>query len=146
MKTQTVNTFAKTIVLGSIVSAAVLFSTAAHATNGTTSPKHVDSVASAIVKPEIKYIGVDNDQLLSFTVKYNNVAGRKFNLTVLDENGDNLFSATYNDKTFVKSFKLPAYSVNNLTFLIQDAKESFREVFNIDVNTREITDVVVRKN
>ena len=144
MKTQT--TIAKTIVLGSILSVAVLFSTTAHATNGTASPKHVDSVANTIVKPEIKYIGVDYDQLLSFTVKYSNQTGRKFNLTVLDENGDNLYSATYNDKNFVKSFKLPAFSVNNLTFLIQDAKESYREVFNIDVNTREITDVVVRKN
>jgi hypothetical protein len=144
MKTQTVNTIVKTIALGSILSASVLFATTANAANGTTNPMHVDSVATT--KPEIKYVGVDTDELLSFNVKYNNPTGRKFSLLVLDENGENLFSAVYNDKKFVKSFKLPAFSVNNLTFLIQDAKGSYREVFNIDVNTRQVTDVVVSKN
>lgn len=143
MNNQSVNNIAKTIFLGTLLSVTVLFATTAKAAGNSGNPVSVDSVAS---KAEIKYAGLDADELLSFTVKYNNPSGRRFSLLVLDENGENLFNAIYSDKKFSKAFKLPAASVNNLTFLIQGVKENFKEVFNIDVNTRQVTDVVVSKN
>lgn len=143
MKKQSVSTIAKTIFLGSILSAAILGSTTAHANPSSGELIRVDSIAT---NAEIKYIGVDNDEYLSFTVRYSNPTGEKFTLLVLDENGEGLFRSTYSDKKFRKAFKLPKASINNLTFLIQGAKESYKEVFDVSVNTREIADVVVSKN
>ncbi len=143
MKNQSVNNTAKTIFLGAILSVATLLATTAKAASISGNPASVDSVST---KAEIRYVGLDADELLSFTVKYNNPSGRRFNLLVLDESGESLFNGVYNDKKFNKAFKLPAASVNNLTFMIQGVKENYKEVFNIDVNTRQITDVVVSKN
>lgn len=143
MKKQSVNTIAKRFFLGSLLAAAVLFSASASAHNNTDSLTTADP---AVTKAEIKYIGIDTDELLSFTVKFNNPSGSKFTLLVFDENNENLFKATYADTKFNKAFKLPKTSINKLTFQILGAKENFKEVFDVNISTREIADVVVRKN
>ncbi len=146
MKTQSVNAITKKLFLGSILSAAILFSVNANAStaNGS-STNRIDSAAN---KAEISYKGVDKNELLSFTVKYKNESGSKFSLVVFDDSGESpLFKATYTDKNFSKEFKMPKTTeINKLTFLILNGKESYREVFDVNINTREITDVVVSRN
>lgn len=144
MKKHSLNNIAKKFFLGSLLSAAVFLSANANtiANNMTPVTTGVDSVAG---KLEIRYAGLDNNEL-SFSVKYNNPTGNSFNLLVLDENGENLFKGTYSDKKFEKKFKLPKTEINNLTFLIQAGKETFKEKFDVNISTREVEDVIVRKN
>jgi C4-type Zn-finger protein len=146
MKTQSVNAITKKLFLGSILSAAILFSANANASTVNGSTNRVDS--AVVSKAEISYKGVDKNELLSFTVKYKNESGSKFSLLVFDNSGEApLFKAAYNDKNFSKEFKMPkSTEISKLTFLILNGKESYKEVFDVNINTREITDVVVNRN
>lgn len=145
MKKQSVNAIeiAKKLFLGSVMSAALVFSANAHNTI-VSGPRTSVSADPASGKAEIKYAGISNNEL-SFNVKYNNPSGTSFTLLVLDENGESLYKAAYFDKKFDKTFKLPKEEVSKLTFLIQAGKETFKERFDVNINTREVEDVVVRK-
>ena len=95
---QSINTIAKRFFLGNLLVAALFLSASANT-------RH-----SAIISPEkveVKYTGLDVNNLLSFNVKYSNPTGNTFSLVVLDENGDQLFKGSYGDKNFDKTFKLP---------------------------------------
>lgn len=140
MKTQSVRAVVRMIILGVILSVAVTFGANA-ATPGNDS---VDSVASKQLN--IRYAGVDADQLLSFNVKYNNPTGQKFSITVYDGNGELLYRDNYSDKVFKKEFRLAKNDISRLTFVVQAGKQISKEEFNVSISTREIIDVVASRN
>ncbi len=133
MKTQ-INNIAKRFVLGTLFVAALSVANA----------KNPTSVTSAD-KVEVKYTGVDVNNQLSFNIKYANPSGNTFSLTVLDENGDQLFKGAYGDKSFDKTFKLPKSEMSKVSFVIEDTKASYKEKFDVNIKTRVIEDVIVSR-
>lgn len=135
MTKQSVNAIVKVLML-TVVLTAMLFVTVL--ANPTTTDNNKEKV-------EVKYTGYFNNEL-SFNVKFNNPTGNSFLLIVLDENGESLYKHSYSDKNFSKRFVLSKDETSKLTFLIlQNGKESFKEKFEVNINTREIEDVIVTK-
>ena len=133
MKNQ-INNIAKRFVLGTLFVAALSVANA----------KTTATVTSAD-KVEVKYTGVDVNNQLSFNIKYANPSGNTFSLVVLDENGDQLFKGAYGDKSFDKTFKLPKSEMSKVSFVIEDAKSSYKEKFDVNIKTRVIEDVIVSR-
>lgn len=135
MKKQSIQTIAKRFFLGNLMVAAMFLS--ANASTGNTT--------AASDKAEVKYTGTDKDNQLSFHVKYVNPSGNTFNLTVIDENGETMYKNFYGDKQFDKTFKLPKLENAKYTFVIEDAKSSYKEKFDVNVKTQVIENVSVSK-
>ncbi len=97
-------------------------------------------------KVEVNYTGFFNNDL-SFNVRFHNPGGNYVSLTVLNEEGESLFKSNFSDKKFEKKFVLlKDADVNKLTFQFQSGKEVYKESFDINVITREVSDVVVKRN
>ena len=94
---------------------------------------------------EVKYIaGKDGDAL--FNVVYNNVAGRRFSVIVLDEFGNKLYQNSFSDKQFDRKFKLAdPESTNSLTFIIHNYGDNSEQRFQVDASNRVIEDVEVKE-
>jgi len=94
---------------------------------------------------KITFLGADEDMVL-FHVTYANPEGDKFTIFVRDQDHDLLYTQTYNDKSFSKQFRLQKADKSQITFTIRNAKkEDITKTFQINVNTRLIEDVAVRK-
>lgn len=92
---------------------------------------------------EVKYLGSSNDAVI-FDVTFDNPTGSKFIVTVLDEDGNEIFRAGYSEKKFDKKFELPKPDSGKLTFVINDSKDvDLKQSF--EINTHEIESVVVTK-
>ncbi|HCL04453.1 MAG TPA: hypothetical protein DHW64_00025 [Chitinophagaceae bacterium] len=97
-------------------------------------------------KIEVNYTGFFNNDL-AFNVRFDNPSGNNVTLTVINEDGENLFKSNFSDKKFEKKFVLlKDADVYKLTFLFQSGKEVYKESFDINVTTREVADVVVKRN
>ena len=97
-------------------------------------------------KIEVNYTGFFNNDL-AFNVRFDNPGGNNVTLTVINEDGENLFKSNFSDKKFEKKFVLlKDADVYKLTFLFQSGKEVYKESFDINVTTREVADVVVKRN
>lgn len=134
MKKQTVNTIVKNTILSIFSLVLVLQANA----NDTVVPETKSTKGI-----EILYAGHSNDNL-AFNVKFANPTGKTFTLFVLDEFGQSLYKANYTDKNFKKKFMVPK-DESVLTFVIQAGKEVYREKFDVNIRTREIEDVIVKK-
>jgi hypothetical protein len=97
-------------------------------------------------KVEVKYKGVDKNQMLAFQVKYTNLSGNSFNIIIKDANQEILFQGNYNDVDFNKTFKLPKEEMNSLVFVIEDNKKNIIEKFNISYETNLVENVIINKN
>lgn len=97
-------------------------------------------------KIEVNYTGYFNNDL-AFNVKFDNPSGNNVTLTVINEDGENLFKSNFSDKKFEKKFVLlKDADVYKITFLFQSGKEVYKESFDINVTTREVSEVVVKRN
>jgi hypothetical protein len=97
-------------------------------------------------KIEVNYTGFFNNDL-AFNVRFDNPSGNNVTLTVINEDGESLFKSNFSDKKFEKKFVLlKDADVYKLTFLFQSGKEVYKESFDINVTTREVADVVVKRN
>lgn len=141
MKKQTIQSIAKRFFLGNLAVALMFLSA-----NATLHPnKNIGTVYNVSGNAEVKYTGVDANNLLSFKVKYNNTSGNNFILTVIDEDGQGLFKGVYSDNKFEKTFKLPKSEVNKVTFVLEDTKTSVKEKFTVNVKTNVSEEVIVSK-
>ena len=104
---------------------------------------------AAIVKANeshVEYAGVAQNDNVAFNVQYKNEAGSNFNLTVLNENGDIIFSQQYNDKNFNKKIIIETLPEDaHVTFIIKGADANVRESFNINTNIKQVKNVEVTK-
>jgi hypothetical protein len=93
----------------------------------------------------VKYLGLQDDMVV-FNVAYTNPHGDKFSIIVKDQDGTQLYQVVYNDKNFYKQFRLPRADKSKLTFIIRNYREAdIAKTFEINVNTRYIEDVAVKK-
>ncbi len=141
MKTQSIQTIAKRFFFGNLLAATLFLSASAKTNSSNLHPAYAPAG-----KVEVKYTGLDLNNLLSFKVRYSNPNGSTFALTVLDENGEPLFKGYYSDKSFDKTFKLPKSEVNKLAFVIEDGKNSVREKYTVNIKTNVSEEVIVSKN
>jgi len=141
MKKQSIQTIAKRFFFGNLLVAALFLSANAKAMPA----KNSTPAFAPTGKVEVKYTGIDLNNLLSFKVKYSNPTGSTFNLIVLDEAGEPLFKSYYTDKVFDKTFKLPKSEVSKITFVIEDGKNDVKEKFTINIKTNVTEEVTVSK-
>jgi hypothetical protein len=94
---------------------------------------------------EVKYIGGREDELV-FKVVYNNITGSRFNLKVLDADGNQLFQHAYSDTNFDKTFKVDGVdSYGKLTFIIRNFQDNSTQTFEVSSNTHLVEDVEVKE-
>jgi hypothetical protein len=138
MKKQAITTIAKRLFFGNLLAAAMFLSAQASPvnTNNNFGPD----------KAEVKYTGIDKENLLSFKVKYSNPTGSNFSLSVLDENGEAIYKGYFNDKNFDKTVKLPKFDAGKLSFLIEDGKNGVKEQYTVNIKTSVLEEVTVSKN
>lgn len=141
MKTQSIQTIAKRFFFGNLLAATLFLSASAK-----TPSSNLHPVYAPTGKVEVKYTGIDLNNLLSFKVKYSNPTGSTFTLSVLDESGEPLFKGYYGDKNFDKTFKLPKSEVSKLTFVIEDGKNLVKEKYTVNIKTNVSEEVTVSKN
>ncbi len=97
-------------------------------------------------KVEVNYTGFFNNDL-AFNVRFDNPSGNNVTLTVTNEDGENLLKLNFSDKKFEKKFVLlKDTDVHKLNFLFQSGKEVYKESFDINITTREVSEVVVKRN
>ncbi|MBV9986166.1 MAG: hypothetical protein JO301_00690 [Chitinophagaceae bacterium] len=135
MKKQTIIRAAKRFVIANLLTGAIFLS--AHAAGGSFDPT---------AKAEVKYIGVDKENQLSFKVKYLNPTGSTFSLSVLNEDGETIYKSYYDNKSFDKTFKLPKLELSKLVFLIEDSKNDVKEKYTVNIKTSVQEEVTVSKN
>jgi hypothetical protein len=101
-----------------------------------------DSAASENV--QVKYLGSMDDGVL-FNVKYNNQTASPFTLIVSDASGEVLYEQIYTDKQFDKKFLL-SRAYDKMSFVIRNDKDKRNQTFAINITTKLVEDVYVRRN
>ncbi|HLZ88188.1 MAG TPA: hypothetical protein VKQ52_13130 [Puia sp.] len=105
----------------------------------------VSSSGSGDSAVTVRYLGVQDD-LLVFNVAYSNPDGSRFQLTVKDQDGAQLYQSIFNDKAFFKQFRLPKSDKDRMVFIFHDYKDAdIVKAFDVNVNSRFVREVAVRK-
>lgn len=92
---------------------------------------------------EVKYIATKEGEGL-FNVIYNNAAGSRFSITVLDEYGNQLYQGFFADRRFDRKFKLAdPESTSKLTFVIRSYSDNSIQRFEVDNTSQLVEDVQV---
>ena len=94
-------------------------------------------------KAEISNLKSENDEL-SFTVNYANAEGEKFQILIKDAEGNNMYSSFYSDKSFNKSFRVPAEK-GKVVVILRTAKFKTEQTFEIVSEAKTIQEVSVKK-
>jgi hypothetical protein len=94
---------------------------------------------------EVKYVALKGGDGV-FNVRYNNAAGSRFSLVVLDGDGDQLYSYIYSDKNFDKNFKLAdPESFHKLVFVIRNLNDNTTQRFEVEASGHEVEEVEVKE-
>ena len=85
---------------------------------------------------EVKYVTREGGGI--FNVRYNNAAGSRFSLVVLDADGDQLYSYIYSEKNFEKNFKLAdPENFRKLIFVIRNLNDNTTQRFEVEASSHE---------
>jgi len=92
---------------------------------------------------DVKYLGASDDAVM-FKVSFENPSNTKYVISVVDEEGNQLFQGIYTDKKFDKRFSLPKSGSEKLTFIIRNANDvEFKQTF--EISTHFVENVVVTR-
>ena len=93
----------------------------------------------------VKYLGTQDDMLV-FDVAYANPTGGKFQITIKEQGGAELYQNVFNEKPFYKRFRLPMSESDRVVFVIRDFHDSdIVKSFDINVNSHIVREIAVRK-
>jgi hypothetical protein len=92
---------------------------------------------------EVKYVGGKTGEFM-FNVVYDNTAGSRFGLKVLDAEGNLLYQNFYTDKKFDRKFKIND-AEGKLTFVIKNYQDNSTQSFEVNSNTRMVEDIEVKE-
>jgi hypothetical protein len=93
----------------------------------------------------VKYIGMQDDMVI-FSVAYQNPNGLPFSVILKDQDGTQLYQSIFKEKDFNKQFRLPRADKSKVVFIIRDFKGSdIAKTFEINVNRHYIAEVAVKK-
>ncbi len=94
---------------------------------------------------EVKYITMQEGDGI-FNVRYNNAAGSRFSLVVLDADGDQLYQHISSDKNYDKNFKLAdPEGFHKLIFIIRNLADNTTQRFEVEAVSREVEVVDVKE-
>jgi hypothetical protein len=94
---------------------------------------------------EVKYIPDAQGQGI-FNVQYNNVAGNRFTICVMDADGNQLYQNIYTDKKFDKNFRLAEPdSYGELIFIIRNLADNSIQRFEVVASSHLVEEVDVRE-
>lgn len=94
---------------------------------------------------DVTYIPVTESQG-EFNVVYNNEAGSRFVLQILDQDGNQLYRHSFTDKKFSKNFMLAdPDSYSKLVFVIHNLGDKSFQRFEVEANAHLVEDVQVRE-
>lgn len=113
----------------------------------TLSTVHAQSAASGDSQTEttIKYLGTQED-LLVFDVSFPNPEGTKFQLTIKDQYGSQLYHNTFGDRSFFKQFLIPKGDKDRIVFIFRNGRDAdVIRTFEVNVNSRVVREVAIRK-
>ena len=117
----------------------ILIVAAAHAQSTATGAGQTESAAT------VKYLGTQEDMII-FNVFNPNPDGGKFQVTVKDQDGTQLYQNIFSEKSFYKQFRLPRAEKDRIVFIIKNGKDAdVVKTFEINVNSRYIQEVAVKK-
>lgn len=93
----------------------------------------------------VKFLGAQDD-LLAFSVSYENPQGNRFVVAIKDQDGNQLFQDVFRDKTFYKQFKLPKTDKDRIVFVFSDGHEApVMKTFAVNINSRLVQEVAIKK-
>jgi hypothetical protein len=94
---------------------------------------------------EVKYVTLQEGNGI-FNVRYDNAAGSRFSLLVLDADGDQLYSNVYSVKNFDKNFKLAdPENFRKLVFVIRNLNDNTTQRFEVEASSHEVEEVEVKE-
>ena len=94
---------------------------------------------------EVKYISLAEGQGV-FNVQYDNAAGKRFSIEIMDADGDQLYQSVYTDKKFDKNFQLAdPDSYHKLVFVIHNFADNSIQRFEVEASTHLIEDITVQE-
>jgi hypothetical protein len=94
---------------------------------------------------EVKYIPGAQGQGI-FNVQYNNAAGNRFTIRVMDTEGNQLYQDVCTDKKFDRNFRLAEPdSYGKLIFVIQNLADKSVQRFEVVASSHLVEDVDVRE-
>lgn len=116
--------------------------------NGNESTRVSDNVATTrnnAATAEVKYIPGAEGQGL-FNVLYDNAAGSRFSIRILDGDGNQLYHNIYTEKKFDKNFRLAdPDSYSKLVFVIQNLEDNTIQRFEVESTSRQVEEVDVKE-
>jgi hypothetical protein len=93
----------------------------------------------------VKYLGTQDDMVL-FNVSYNNPDGSRFMLIVKDQDGSQIYSNSFTDRSFYRQFRLPKSDKDRIEFVFRDGHDAdVIKTFEINVNSRFVREVAIKK-
>jgi hypothetical protein len=93
----------------------------------------------------VKYLGTQDDMVV-FNVSYNNPDGSKFMLIVKDQDGSQIYSNSFSDKSFYRQFRLPKTDKDRIVFVLRDGHDAeVIKTFEVNVNSRFVREVAIKK-
>jgi hypothetical protein len=93
----------------------------------------------------VKYLGTQDDMVV-FNVSYNNPDGSKFMLIVKDQDGSQIYSNSFSDKSFYRQFRLPKTDKDRIVFVFRDGHDAeVTKTFEVNVNSRFVREVAIKK-
>ncbi len=132
----------KKLIVAAFLSASVLLTS--FSSNAAFSKGNIEILSGE--NTNIQFTGSTGDALL-FQVHINNEKGDNFTLTIKNNNGDVLFSKSFNDVNFQKQFKLLKGDVDNdrYYFTITSNNKNIEDNYEISTASHVVDDVAINK-
>ena len=93
----------------------------------------------------VRYLGTQDDMIV-FNVSYSNPDGSKFMLIVKDQDGSQIYSNSFSDKSFYRQFRLPKTDKDRIEFVFRDGHDAeVTKTFEVNVNSRFVREVAIKK-
>ena len=129
-------------VIAKVILGTSLLLTLVRAQAQTVTPSPSDSQSE---NATVKYLGTQDDMVV-FNVSYNNPDGSRFMLIVKDQDGSQIYSNSFTDRSFYRQFRLPKADKDRIVFIFRDGHDAdIVKTFEINVNSRFIREVAIKK-
>lgn len=110
-----------------------------------TAHAQTDTATAGFPGTAVTFLGTKDDTVL-FSVACQNPTGDKFCLLIRDQDGNQLYQLVFKDKDFHRQFRLPRADKSQVAFTFRNYRQAdITKTFQINVNSRLVEDVAVRK-
>ena len=142
MKQTFLNFSGKKFMTAIFLSASVLLTSVS--SNAATNSHNIEIISGD--NSNIQFAGSTSDALL-FKVNIKNEKGDNFTLTIKNDNGDVLFTKSFNDVNFQKQFKVlkDDQDSERYYFTISSNNKALEDSYAISAASRTIDDVIINK-